>query len=62
MGELVPRGWLSSMGARTGTIKFVIAGTQDWWCRFPHCWVADSIWLECAESLITKRKLLRRLI
>ena len=22
---------------------------------FLHCWVADSIWLECAESLITKR-------
>ena len=19
-----------------------------------HCWVTDSIWLECAESLITK--------
>ena len=22
---------------------------------FLHCWVANSIWLECAESLITKR-------
>ena len=22
---------------------------------FLHCWVADSIWLERAESLITKR-------
>ena len=22
---------------------------------FLHCWVADSIWLEHAESLITKR-------
>ena len=22
---------------------------------FLHCWVADSIWLELAESLITKR-------
>ena len=20
-----------------------------------HCWVVDSVWLECAESLITKR-------
>ena len=23
--------------------------------KFCHCWVADSIWLESAESLITKR-------
>ena len=22
---------------------------------FRHCWVADSVWLERAESLITKR-------
>ena len=21
---------------------------------FLHCWVVDSVWLECAESLITK--------
>ena len=25
----------SSVGTRTGTIKFTMAGTQDWWCRFP---------------------------
>ena len=24
---------------------------------FLHCWVADSIWLEHAESLITKRNI-----
>ena len=23
--------------------------------NFLHCWVTDSIWLECAESLITKQ-------
>ena len=22
--------------------------------HFLHCWVADSVWLECAETLITK--------
>ena len=27
-----------------------IAGTD-----FLHCWVANSVWLERAESLITKR-------
>ena len=44
-------------GARTGTIKLAMArysglhGGAD----FLHCWVANSIWLERAESLITKR-------
>ena len=25
----------SNVGTRTGAIKFAMAGTQDWWCRFP---------------------------
>ena len=25
----------SSVGAQTGAIKLALAGTQDWWCRFP---------------------------
>ena len=29
--------------------------TQDWWRRFPPLLVANSIWLERAESLITKQ-------
>ena len=29
---------------------------------FLYCWVDNSIWLECAESLITKRQLSWRLI
>ena len=49
------KGWFSSVGTQTVAIKLAMAGTQDWWCQFPPCWVADSIWLECAESLITKR-------
>ena len=24
-----------SVGSRTGTIKLAMAGTYDWWCRFP---------------------------
>ena len=32
------------------TIQLAMAGTQDWWL---HCWVANSIWLELAELLIT---------
>ena len=43
----------SSVGTRMGTIKLAIAGIQDC-ANFLHCWVADSIWLERAESLITK--------
>ena len=45
----------SSEGARTGAIKLTMAGTQDWWRRFLHCWVANSMWLERVGSLITKR-------
>ena len=40
---------------RTPLNLHAVAGTQDWWRRFFHCWVADSVWLERAESLITKR-------
>ena len=43
-----------SVGARTGAIKLTvllrIGGTD-----FLHFWVTDSIWLERAESLITKQ-------
>ena len=35
-----------SVGAQTGTIKLVLAGTQDWWRRLS---------LEHAESLVTKQ-------
>ena len=38
----------SSVGAQTGTIKLAMASTQD----FLHSWVANSIWLGRAESLI----------
>ena len=31
-----------SVGTQTGTIKLAMAGTQDWWCRFLHCWLVDS--------------------
>ena len=47
----------SSVGAQMGTIKV----TKSQWlvlriggADFLHCWVANSIWLEHAESLITK--------
>ena len=30
--------------------------------NFLHCWLVDFVWLECAESLITKRQLSRQLI
>ena len=26
----------SSVGARTGAMKLAMAGTQDWWHRFPQ--------------------------
>ena len=55
MGELVPRGWFSNVGAPTAPLKLAVAGTQDWWRRFPPLLVTDSIWLERAGSLITKR-------
>ena len=35
LSELGPVGSFSSKGARTGAIKLAMAGTQDWWCRFP---------------------------
>ena len=43
----------SSMVAQMGAIKLAMAGTIGG-TDFLHCWVADSIWLECPESLITK--------
>ena len=46
------------MGARIGAIKLAMAGTQDWWRRFNSSIVGLLIlrmWLERAESLITKR-------
>ena len=45
----------SSMGTQTGVIKIAMAGTHRiGGADFLHCWLANSIWLECAESLITK--------
>ena len=41
----------STMCAWMGAIKLTMAGGAD----FLHCWVANSIWLERVESLITKR-------
>ena len=40
---------------RTGAIKLTMASTRIGGADFLHCWVADSIWLERAGSLITKR-------
>ena len=37
----------SNVGTQTGAIKLVMAGGAN----FLHCWITDSIWLECAESL-----------
>ena len=48
-------GWFFERGLTNGTIKLAMAGTQDWCADFLHCWVTDSISLECAESMITKR-------
>ena len=45
----------SSVGAQIGAIKLAMAGTQDWWHQFPPLLVANSIWLECAELLITNQ-------
>ena len=56
MSELVLRGWLIlSVGARRAPLNsqwlvLRIGGADSF-----HCWVANSIWLEHAESLITKR-------
>ena len=47
-----------SLGTQTGIIKLA---NSEWLVLriggidFLHCWLADSIWLECAELLITKR-------
>ena len=29
------KGWFLSMGVQTDAIKLAVAGTQDWWRRFP---------------------------
>ena len=45
----------SSMGARKGAIKLAMADTQEIdGANFLQCWIANSICLECAESLMTK--------
>ena len=49
------RDGFSNVGARMGAIKLAMAGTQIGGTDFLHCWGSDSIWLEGAESLITKR-------
>ena len=47
----MPWDGFSSMGTRTGAQWLVLRiGGVD----LLHCWVASSIWLECADSLITK--------
>ena len=45
------------MGGQMDTIQLAMAGIQDWWRGFLPLLarVADSIWLERAELLITKR-------
>ena len=49
-------GWFLSKGAQTGAIKLAMAGIlRIGGADFLHCWVANSIWLECAESLIIKQ-------
>ena len=53
----MPRGWFFESERTTdGAIKLAMAGTQDIvGADFLHCLVTDSISLERAESLITKR-------
>ena len=46
------RDGFSNMGAQMGAIKLVLRISD---VGFLHCWVTDSILLECAESLITKQ-------
>ena len=52
----------SSVGARTAPLNSQWLVLRIGGANFLHCWVANSIWLERAESLITKRKLSWRLI
>ena len=42
------------VGAKTGTVKCAMVVLRIGGANFLHCLLADSIWLECAESLITK--------
>ena len=47
----------SSVGAQTGIIKLEwlpVCILRTGGANFLHCWVADSVLLEHAESLITK--------
>ena len=50
----MPGGWFSSMGARTGAINLQWLVLRIGGADFLHCWLANSVWLERAESLITK--------
>ena len=45
----------SSVGARTAPLNSQWLVLRIGGADFLHCWVANSIWLERAESLITKR-------
>ena len=49
MGELVPGDGFSSMGTRTGAIKLAMVVLRIVGADFLHCWVTDSISLECVE-------------
>ena len=35
MSEQVPGGWFSEHGRMNGAMQLAMAGTQDWWRRFP---------------------------
>ena len=41
-----------SVGVQTGAIKLTMAGTRDWWHRFPSM---SGYLLEHGEPLITKQ-------
>ena len=45
-GGVVPRGWFSSMGARTAPLNSQWLVHKIGGADFLHCWVTDSIWLE----------------
>ena len=49
--RMVFRAWAHEREPLNSQLLVLRIGGAD----FLHCWVADSIWLERAESLITKR-------
>ena len=55
--ELVPRGWFfeHAWAHKQAPLNLHWLVLRIGGADFLHCWVADSIWLERAESLITKR-------